>query len=344
MIVTLDKWFIEDRQWSWGDQRALGGGADGPVVPATGGRGQRGPVDRLDHSSKTHVLNGKDPDLSDLSGKTVIITGSGRGLGQAYALAVASAGASVVVNDLEEESINATVREITDSGGVAIGVAGSVADYDFAATLISRCVDEFGKLDGLINNAGIYYVATPHDESEARMRQLIEVNVLGSMFVATYAFRQMETQGFGTIINVTSGAHIGIRGFTTYGASKGAVASLTYNLALEGRRVGITVTGLSPVADTGKGESGALGLDATGPDVDRPTPAPIARLVTYLLSDRARNLNGQVVRLDSTGLSLASPPHFRTRTVPGTFDSVDDVSSAFQTVLDGEVYPVGMPL
>jgi NAD(P)-dependent dehydrogenase (short-subunit alcohol dehydrogenase family) len=280
--------------------------------------------------------------LSDLTGKAVIITGSGRGLGRAYALAVASAGASVVVNDLEEEPVKDTVRELTNSGGVAIGVAGSVADYDLAAALVSRCVDEFGKVDGLINNAGIYYVATPQEESEARMRRLIEVNVLGSMFVATHAFRQMEAQGFGTIINVTSGAHIGIRGFTTYGTSKGAVASLTYNLALEGQRVGVTVIGLSPMADTGKGEKGAKGLDAVGPD-NRPSPAPVARLVTYLLSDRARNLNGQTVRLDSTGLSLLSPPHFRTQTVPGSFDSVDDVRSAFQTALDEEVYPVGMP-
>lgn len=278
----------------------------------------------------------------DLSGKAAIITGSGRGLGRAYALAVASAGGSVVVNDLEEESTNATVREITDNGGVAIGVAGSVGDYEFTAGLITRCVDEFGKLDGLINNAGIYYVATPQDETESRMRQLIEVNVLGSMFVASHAFRRMASQGFGTIVNVTSGAHIGIRGFTTYGVSKGAVASLTYNLALEGERVGVTVIGLSPMADTGKGENGARGLDDVGVD-NRPSPAPVARLVTYLLSNEARNLNGQVVRLDSTGLSLLSPPHFRTRAVPGSFDSVDEVESAFDTVLNGEVHPLGMP-
>ncbi|MGO4689721.1 SDR family NAD(P)-dependent oxidoreductase [Glaciibacter sp. 2TAF33] len=280
--------------------------------------------------------------MLDLSGKSVIITGSGRGLGRAYALAVASAGGSVVVNDLEEESTNATVREITDKGGLAFGVAGSVADYEFTESLIARCVDEFGKLDGLVNNAGIYHVATPEDETELRMRRLIEVNVLGSMFAATHAFRQMASQGFGTIVNVTSGAHIGIRGFTTYGVSKGAVASLTYNMALEGQRVGVTVTGLSPMADTGKGENGARGLDAVGVD-NRPSPAPVARLVTYLLSDQARNLNGQVVRLDSTGLSLLSPPHFRTRIAPGSFDSVDDVRSAFHTVLNGEVHAVGMP-
>jgi NAD(P)-dependent dehydrogenase (short-subunit alcohol dehydrogenase family) len=281
--------------------------------------------------------------LVNLNGKAVIITGSGRGLGRAYALAVAGAGGSVVVNDLGEDSTDATVRQINDNGGSAIGVAGSVADYEFTADLTTRCLEAFGKVDGLVNNAGVYYVATPQDETESRMRQLIEVNVLGSMFAATHAFRQMALQGFGTIINVTSGAHIGIRGFTTYGVSKGAVASLTYNLALEGQRVGVSVTGLSPMADTGKGDSGARGLDVAGED-NRPTPAPVARLVTYMLSDEARNLNGQTVRLDSKGLSLLSPPHFRTRTAPGSFDSVDEVRLAFQTVLNQELQPIGMPV
>jgi len=75
----------------------------------------------------------------------------------------------------------------------------------------------------------------------------------------------------------------------------------------------------------------------------RPSPASVARPVTYRLGNEASNLNGQVVRLDFTGLSLLSPPHFRTRAVPGSFDSVDEVESAFDTVLNGEVYPVGMP-
>lgn len=279
--------------------------------------------------------------MSDLNEKAVVITGSGRGLGRAYALAAASAGAKVIVNDLDEDATHDTVQAITDDGGVALGVAGSVADYSFASTLISACVQAFGRIDGLVNNAGIYYVATPQDETEAQMRKLIEVNVLGSMFSATHAFRQMAEQGFGTIINVTSGAHIGIRGFTTYGVSKGAVASLTYNLALEGQRVGVSAIGLSPVADTGKGDKGAWSLDNDGPATDRPTPAPVAHLVTYLLTDQARNLNGQIVRLDSSGLSLVSPPHVRTRSVAGSFDSVGEVRAAF-TTLDEDAYPVGM--
>lgn len=239
-----------------------------------------------------------------LKGKSVVVTGAGRGLGRAYARAAADAGASVVVNDVDVVHAQAVVDEITQSGGAAVASDHDVSDPVEAGQLVARCEGAFGAIDGLVNNAGLFHVGPAWDEEPARVRRLIEVNVLGSMFCGNEAIRRMRTRNSGSIINVTSGAHLGIPGMSTYGASKGAVASMTWGWALDLADLAIRVNAISPIARTRMTEaSGTSGGS-------QPEPEMIAPLVVYLLSDEAKDVTGQVLRLDGERLSALRPARF----------------------------------
>lgn len=246
--------------------------------------------------------------MSLLTGKVVAITGSGRGLGRAYAESAAAAGAQVVVHDIDADVVDEVVQLIRDAGGQAHGVVSSVADWEGAAALVDQSVQVFGRLDGLVNNAGLFRVAEPHEETEDNLRAMVDVNVLGPLFVGTLALRQMVKQGSGTVINVTSGAHLGIAKQGVYGASKGAMASLTYSWAMDMARHGIRVNAVSPLALTRMVDEYLM------PGVDRnalPDPASIAPMVVFALSDRA-DFTGQVLRLDGRTFSLLDQPTFNT--------------------------------
>lgn len=259
-----------------------------------------------------------------LEGKTVVVTGAGAGLGRAYARALGAAGARVVLNDVDGDGVMAVAGQINEDGGAALAQVGSIADWETARQLTRVCVDRFGGIDGLVNNAAIQHAADPGQETEARVRRIVEVNVLGSMFAALHAFEAMRAQGHGRILNVTSGAHVGLSGMTAYGTTKGAVASLTYNLALEAAPVGIQVNALAPVAQTAMSPAGQR------PDgVVRPEPDQIAPVVVFLMSDLAGPINGQVVRYDGASLSMLERPHFSTHRVTEDIDTPEGIGRAF---------------
>ena len=130
-----------------------------------------------------------------LEGKAIVITGAGRGLGEAYALHAARAGACVVVNDIDGEQAEAVADRIGRCGGRAVASAQSVRDPDQASGVVERCLAEFGKVDGLVNNAALNYGALPWDEDVDVARELIEVNVLGVLYCGIAAARVMHTQG-----------------------------------------------------------------------------------------------------------------------------------------------------
>ncbi|GAB3483554.1 SDR family NAD(P)-dependent oxidoreductase [Amycolatopsis cihanbeyliensis] len=146
-----------------------------------------------------------------LDGKAVLITGAGRGLGRAYALH-AAAGAAVLVNDVREDLAEEVAGQIREAGGRAVGEGGSVADPERATPLVEKCVARFGALDGLVNNAAVGHHLPPWQDDPARIRILIEVNVLGSMYCGTAAARVMHARGSGVIVNVGSGSMLGQRG------------------------------------------------------------------------------------------------------------------------------------
>ncbi len=130
-----------------------------------------------------------------LHGKAVVITGAGRGLGRVYALLAAREGARVVVNDIDADAAAEAVQAIRTEGGEAMADGHDIATWEGAGALVGACVERFGRIDGLVNNAGLYYLSRPQDERPERMRQIVEVNVLGPAFCGTHALRHMLAQG-----------------------------------------------------------------------------------------------------------------------------------------------------
>ncbi|HEY3653415.1 MAG TPA: SDR family oxidoreductase [Steroidobacteraceae bacterium] len=253
-----------------------------------------------------------------LEGKAIVITGAGQGLGRSYALRAADLGACVVVNDLDKANAESVAQAIDSSGGRAIPVVGSVADWDVAEALIQQCVRSFGAIDGLVNNAALHHLELPWDETESQIRSLIEVNVMGTIYCGVHALRAMIGQRRGSIVNVSSSAQFGMELRATYGASKGAAASLTYGWAGEAMPYNVRVNALSPGANTPM-------MDASKKDELRfsrvenqvltiPGPDTVAPIVGYLLSDLAQGITGQHFRMAWNEISVVthpadSPPH-----------------------------------
>jgi len=168
-----------------------------------------------------------------LDGKSIVITGSGGGIGAAYASLAAAEGAAVVVNDIDERIAEETAAAIRQAGGTAITCIADVSDWSEARRLIDTCVNEFGAIDGLVNNAGIQVVGAPAEMNDRTVNRLMAINVMGTIFCGTHAIAVMSAAGRGSIVNVTSGAHMGLGAYAIYGASKGAISSLTYCWALD---------------------------------------------------------------------------------------------------------------
>src|SRR5262245_35089071 len=144
----------------------------------------------------------------DLSGKAVVVTGGGRGLGAAVARAVAAAGATVVVNDVDAAPANECAIAIRAAGGRALGHLADIAVWAQAEGLIERCLDEYGKIDGLVNNAGVHLPQRSWEMDEVSVRKTLEINVLGTLACSGRALKAMREQGFGSIVNTTSGSQM----------------------------------------------------------------------------------------------------------------------------------------
>jgi NAD(P)-dependent dehydrogenase (short-subunit alcohol dehydrogenase family) len=274
-----------------------------------------------------------------LDGKAVVVTGAGRGLGAAYAVHAAQAGAAVVVNDIDGEQAEAVAASILAHGGRAVASAASVADPDQAGGIVQQCLTEFGRLDGLVNNAARQYLALPWEEEVARARELVEVNVLGVLYCGIAAARVMRAQGAGSIVNISSGSSFGQRALGTYAASKGAVASLTYSWALDFAELGVRVNGVCPLAWTRMVE----GHPAAQPRVTRRrTPDRVAPLITYLLSDRAEGITGQLIRFTGDQLHIVRQPAVKEPVLHRADWTTDDIAAAFDDVLDGHLEPFGL--
>ncbi|WP_457967027.1 SDR family oxidoreductase [Arthrobacter sp. D1-29] len=239
---------------------------------------------------------------SALSGKAVIVTGAGQGLGRAYALACGRAGASVVVNDVDGSAAEETAAALRTEGVAAISVAGSVATWDDAERTVAESIAAFGRLDGLVANAAIMHMGAPWDETEDQLRLINQVNVLGVQFTARHAMRAMVEAGRGgSIVTIVSGAQHGIHGMSAYGATKGAVNAMTANWAIEGQEHGIRVNAVSPWAMT---QMTLDHLDETKADRSSfPEPAQISPLVVALLSDETSSVSGHIIRFDGITLS-----------------------------------------
>lgn len=274
---------------------------------------------------------------TSLDGKVVVVTGAGRGLGRAFARHAATVGAAVVVNDVDGDLADEVAAEITTAGGCAVSSAHSVAEADEAQAIVDLCVREFGRLDGLVNNAGLNYSALPTDEDPDQVRDLIQVNVLGVIYTGLAAIRVMKPGS--SIVNVASGAALGQRALGTYSASKGAVASLTFSWALDLESSGIRVNAICPLAHTRMVLGSERAMRNCPPDR---TPERIAPLVTYLLGDRSRGVTGQMIRCNGPQLHIVGQPYLKSPILERESWDTASVARAFDEVFQAHLEPYGL--
>lgn len=242
-----------------------------------------------------------------LKGKVVAVTGAGRGIGRAIALQCADQGAAVVVNDYggsatgepgDEAPAQAVVREIEAAGGQAIANAASVADPQSAESIVSDAVERFGRLDAVINNAGILRDAIFHKMSVADWRSVIDVHLNGYFYVSHAAAQQFRSQQSGAFVHFTSTSGlIGNLGQANYSAAKLGIVALSNSIALDMARYNVRSNCIAPFAWTRMTESIPANSDAERERVERfktMTPEKNAPLAVYLCSDAAAEVNGQI--------------------------------------------------
>lgn len=269
---------------------------------------------------------------TDLKGQNIVITGSGGGLGEGYAKAAAALGANIVVNDINADNARKVVDEIRAAGGNAVAEVGNIVDPAFAEALIHRCIGEFGSITDLVNNAGVFATEPIWSASLDKLRQALDVNVIGTFNCARSAVGPMIAQGEGNIINVTSGAHLGLPDHGNYGASKGAVASFTYGWAVDLADKGVRVNCLSPMAFTP--------MAAHLPQLP-PVAVNIPPLL-FLLSKRSKGLNGQIIRIVDKKLSIMCHPANRAPILERDEWTLDTVADAFDETLGALAVPTGI--
>lgn len=195
-------------------------------------------------------------------GRVAIVTGAGGrepSLGRSHARLLAERGAKVVVNDLGvgpdgrnilRANAEQVAEEIRAAGGEAVADLHSVADEDGARRVVQTALDAWGRLDILINNAGICFMTQFDEITDADIRRVIDVHLMGTVWMCRAAWPHLRRAGYGRIVNTTSGAMFGVQHLSIYGAAKGGIFGLTRGLALEGAPLGIKVNALGPAANT----------------------------------------------------------------------------------------------
>jgi NAD(P)-dependent dehydrogenase (short-subunit alcohol dehydrogenase family) len=249
--------------------------------------------------------------MGRLDGKVALVTGAGGGLGRSHALLLAQEGAAVVVNDLggsrdgsgASRMADEVVNEIIAAGGRAAADYGSVSDETSARNMVQTAVEQFGKLDILINNAGILRDKSFKNMTHAEWDIVVDVHLRGTYLVAKAAWDTMLEQGHGgRIINTSSTSGlIGNFGQTNYGAAKAGIAGFTRVLALEGMKYGITVNTLAPAAFSRMTE------DIMPEGVEqRFAPEKVSPAVVWLCSEEAAKVTGRQFCVTGNRVSLLS--------------------------------------
>lgn len=229
-------------------------------------------------------------------GRVAIITGAGKGLGRAYALHLAERGAKLVLNNRRREvdaegltAVDHVVREITAAGGQAVANYASVEDPASGRAMVEQALDTWGRLDVLVNNAGIDRARSFGKFDMKDFLEILEVNFHGSLYVTHAAWNVMRDAGYGRVLVSASSAGLhGGAGLSAYAAAKGALIAFMRTLATEGRNKNLLVNAIAPYAATPM-----TGDHMSGPLKEALAPGRVAPLVAYLASERNTAVTGQ---------------------------------------------------
>ncbi|OMH32351.1 SDR family NAD(P)-dependent oxidoreductase [Tersicoccus sp. Bi-70] len=294
-----------------------------------------------------------------LQGKTAIVTGSGQGLGLAYAVELARQGAAVVINDVRQDVADAAVAAITDAGGKAVAVVAPVGSTETAQQLVRTAVETFGGLDILVTNAGVLRDKSLLKMTDEDFDVVIGVHLRGTFTCVREAYAYFKEHGVaGRIITIGSPTgQYGNFGQTNYAAAKAGIVGMVRTWALEMTKAGVTVNAVIPVAATAMTKTvpyfaAAVEADERGEamppffrhDLGFGTAADVAGLVAWLASDDAASITGQAIGAGGDRLQIFSHPTAVVTEYREGGWTYDALREQFPTVAEGHLATVGETL
>ena len=287
--------------------------------------------------------------------KVVVVTGAGGGIGREVALQLAAAGAKVVVNDIgvslsgdaldtQVPPAQSVVNEIEAAGGTAVANQDSVATWDSAHSIIACALDHFGRIDGVVNNAGNLRDRSFHKMSEEEWRAVISVHLDGSFFVSRAAAEQFRKQESGAFVHMTSTSGlIGNFGQANYGAAKLGIVALSKMVALDMQRYNVRSNCIAPSAWSRMTSSIPVNTPQQRDRVEklkRMEAGKIAPMAIYLLSDQAQHVNGQVFAVRANEIMLMSQSRPLRSTHYSTGWTPELISEIAVPAMESQFYPL----